>query len=145
MKLSHAAVRNVKEQQGEKLSDGGLYLHMTATGSKIDVMTPESCLPRGLTPARREKKQTREAVLAKEREERETFEFVVREWFVKYEPTLSEKHAKKFAAIWGTRFSRPLRASPSSSLSQPTSCRLSSPQSVLAIRRLPILWRYFWR
>lgn len=60
----------------------------------IGVMTPRNCLPKGIDPGE-EKKQAREAVLAKEREERDTFEFVAREWFAKYEPTLSEKHAKK--------------------------------------------------
>lgn len=77
----------------------------------IGVMTPESCLPRGLTPARR-KKQTREAVLAKEREERETFEFVVREWFVKYEPTLSEKHAKKLRRYLGNTLFPAIKGKP---------------------------------
>ena len=51
-------------------------------------------LAKGIDPGE-EKKQAREEKLAKEREERDTFEFVAREWFIKYEPTLSEKHAKK--------------------------------------------------
>lgn len=48
-----------------------------------------------LKDARPRRDDAREAVLAKEREERDTFEFVARKWFAKYEPTLSEKHAKK--------------------------------------------------
>ena len=108
----------------QKLSDGGgLYLHVTATGSKLWRMAyrfegkqkllsfgaypavslkdarhrrddARESLAKGIDPGE-EKKQAREAVLAKEREERDTFEFVAREWFAKYEPTLSEKHAKK--------------------------------------------------
>ena len=125
MKLSDAAVRNAKANgKVQKLSDGGgLYLHVTATGSKLWRMAyrfegkqkllsfgaypavslkdarhrrddARESLAKGIDPGK-EKKQAREAVLAKEREERDTFEFVAREWFAKYEPTLSEKHAKK--------------------------------------------------
>ena len=125
MKLSDAAVRNAKANgKVQKLSDGGgLYLHVTATGSKLWRMAyrfegkqkllsfgaypavslkdarhrrddARESLAKGIDPGE-EKKQAREAVLAKEREERDTFEFVAREWFAKYESTLSEKHAKK--------------------------------------------------
>ena len=125
MKLSDAAVRNAKANgKVQKLSDGGgLYLHVTAKGSKLWRMayrfegkqkllsfgaypavslkdarqrrdTARELLAKDLDPGE-EKKQAREARLAKEREERDTFEYVAREWFAKYAPTLSEKHAKK--------------------------------------------------
>lgn len=125
MKLSDAAVRNTKANgKVQKLSDGGgLYLHVTATGSKLWRLAyrfegkqkllsfgaypavslkdarhrrddAKELLAKGIDPGE-EKKQAREEKLAKEREERDTFEFVAREWFAKYEPTLSEKHAKK--------------------------------------------------
>ena len=125
MKLSDAAVRNARANgKVQKLSDGGgLYLHVTATGSKLWRLAyrfegkqkllsfgaypavslkdarhrrdeAKELLARGIDPGE-EKKQAREEKLAKEREERDTFEFVAREWFAKYEPTLSEKHAKK--------------------------------------------------
>ena len=126
MKLSDAAVRNARANgKVQKLSDGGgLYLHVTATGSKLWRLAyrfegkqkllsfgaypavslkdarhrrdeAKELLARGIDPGE-EKKQAREEKLAKEREERDTFEFVAREWFAKYEPTLSEKHAKKW-------------------------------------------------
>lgn len=162
MKLSDAAVRNAKANgKVQKLSDGGgLYLHVTATGSKLWRMAyrfegkqkllsfgaypavslkdarhrrddARESLAKGIDPGE-EKKQAREAVLAKEREERDTFEFVAREWFAKYESTLSEKHAKKlrrylentiFPAIGG----KPL----SPSLNLPTFCRSFQPSERL--------------
>ncbi len=103
MKLSDAAVRNAKANgKVQKLSDGGgLYLHVTATGSKLWRLAyrfegkqkllsfdaypavslkdarhrrddAKELLAKGIDPGE-EKKQAREAVLAKEREERDTF------------------------------------------------------------------------
>lgn len=145
MKLSDAAVRNAKANgKVQKLSDGwGLYLHVTAKGSKLWRMAyrfggkqkllsfgaypavslkdarqrrdaARELLAKGIDPGE-EKKKVREAKLAKEREVRDTFEFVAREWFAKYAPTLSEKHAKKlrryletilFPAIGGKPFTQ---------------------------------------
>ena len=113
MKLSDAAVRNARANgKVQKLSDGGgLYLHVTATGSKLWRLAyrfegkqkllsfgaypavslkdarhrrdeAKELLARGIDPGE-EKKQAREEKLAKEREERDTFEFVAREWFAK--------------------------------------------------------------
>ena len=125
MKLSDAVLRNVKANgKVQKLSDGGgLYLHVTANGSKLWRLAyryegkqkllsfgaypavslkdarqrreeAKELLAKGLDPSE-EKKQAKEALLAKRREERETFEFVAREWFAKYEHRLSPKHALK--------------------------------------------------
>ena len=100
MKLSDVAVRNAKANgKVQKLSDGGgLYLHVTATGSKLWRLAyrfegkqkllsfgaypavslkdarhrrdeAKELLAKGLDPGA-EKKQAREAVRAKEREER---------------------------------------------------------------------------
>ncbi|MBD5416841.1 MAG: tyrosine-type recombinase/integrase [Desulfovibrio sp.] len=125
MKLSDASVRTAKANgKVQKLSDGGgLYLHITAKGSKLWRMAyrfegkqkllsfgaypavslkdarqrrdaARELLAKGIDPGD-EKKQAREAKLAQEREERDTFEHVAREWFSKHSPTLSEKHAQK--------------------------------------------------
>lgn len=114
IKLSDTAVRNAKANgKVQKLSDGGgLYLHVTTTGSKLWRMAyrfegkqqllsfgaypavslkdarhqrddARELLAKGLDPGA-EKKQAREEKLAKEREGRDTFEFVAREWFAKY-------------------------------------------------------------
>ena len=167
MKLSDAAVRNAKANgKVQKLSDGGgLYLHVTATGSKLWRMAyrfegkqkllsfgaypavslkdarhrrdeARESLAKGIDPGA-EKKMAREAVLAKEREERDTFEFVAREWFAKYEPTLSKKHAKKLRRYLKIRFSRPLAGNLSPSLNLPTFCRSFSPRSGSAITKQP--------
>ena len=123
MKLSDAAVRNAKGNgKVQKISDGGgLYLHVTAAGSKLWRMAyrfegkqkllsfgaypaislkdarhlrdkAKELLAKGIDPGD-EKKQAKEAQILKKKEERDTFEFVAREWFAKYEPGLSEKHA----------------------------------------------------
>lgn len=125
MKLSDAVVRNVRaNSKVQKLSDGGgPYLHATVTGSKLRRMAhrfegkqkllsfdtypavslkdtrhwrddARELLAKRIDPGE-ERKQIREEKLAKGWEERDTFEFMVREWLAKYEPTLSEKHAKK--------------------------------------------------
>ena len=153
MKLSDAAVRNAKANgKVQKLSDGGgLYLHVTAKGSKLRRMAyrfegKQKLLSFGAYPAvslkdarqRRDaarellakdldpgevKRQAREARLAKEREERDTFEFVAREWFAKYAPTLSETHAKKLRRYLGEYpFPGHWRKAPY----PPCACRLSA-------------------
>ena len=125
MKLSDASVRTARANgKVQKLSDGGgLYLHVTEKGSKLWRMAyrfegkqkllsfgaypavslkdarqrrdaARELLAKGIDPGE-EKKQAREAKLAQEREERDTFEHVAREWFAKHGPTLSEKHAQK--------------------------------------------------
>ena len=127
MKLSDAAVRNAKANgKVQKLSDGGgLYLHVTATGSKLWRLAyryegkqkllsfgaypavslkdarhrreeAKEILAKGLDPSE-ERKQAKEASLAKKREQQETFEFVAREWFAKYQHTLTPKHAQKLS------------------------------------------------
>ncbi|MDD2966258.1 MAG: integrase arm-type DNA-binding domain-containing protein [Desulfovibrionaceae bacterium] len=125
MKLTDTALRALKPtDKVQKLSDGGgLYLHVTPTGSRLWRMAyrfagkqkllsfgaypaislrdarklreeAKEQLAKGIDPGA-EKRQAKEAVLAQKREERDTFEFVAREWFAKYEPTLSAKHAQK--------------------------------------------------
>lgn len=125
MKLTDTALRALKPTgKVQKLSDGGgLYLHVTPTGSRLWRMAyrfagkqkllsfgayptislrdarklreeAKEQLAKGIDPGA-EKRQAKEAVLAQKREERDTFEFVAREWFAKYEPTLSAKHAQK--------------------------------------------------
>lgn len=125
MKLTDTALRALKPTgKVQKLSDGGgLYLHVTPTGSRLWRMAyrftgkqkllsfgayptvslrdarklreeAKEQLAKGIDPGA-EKRQAKEAVLAQKREERDTFEFVAREWFAKYEPTLSNKHAQK--------------------------------------------------
>lgn len=125
MKLTDTALRALKPTgKVQKLSDGGgLYLHVTPTGSRLWRMAyrftgkqkllsfgayptvslrdarklreeAKEQLAKGSDPGA-EKRQAKEAVLAQKREERDTFEFVAREWFAKYEPTLSNKHAQK--------------------------------------------------
>ena len=125
MKLSDASVRTARANGNvQKLSDGGgLYLHVTEKGSKLWRMAyryegkqkllsfgaypavslkdarqrrdaARELLAKGIDPGE-EKKQAREARLAQEWEERDTFEHVAREWFAKHGPTLSEKHAQK--------------------------------------------------
>lgn len=94
-------------------------------------------LAKGINPGA-EKKQAREAVLAKEREERDTFEFVAREWFAKYEPTLSEKHAKKLRRYLENTLFPAIGGKPASpGLNLPTSYRLSNPQNGSAITKQP--------
>jgi integrase len=125
MKLTDTALRALKPTgKVQKLSDGGgLYLHVTPTGSRLWRMAyrftgkqkllsfgayptvslrdarklreeAKEQLAKGIDPGA-EKRQAKEAVLAQKREARDTFEFVAREWFAKYEPTLSNKHAQK--------------------------------------------------
>lgn len=125
MKFTDTALRALKPTgKVQKLSDGGgLYLHVTPTGSRLWRMAyrfagkqkllsfgaypaislrdarklreeAKEQLAKGIDPGA-EKRQAKEAVLAQKREERDTFEFVAREWFAKYEPTLSAKHAQK--------------------------------------------------
>ena len=125
MKLTDTALRALKPTgKVQKLSDGGgLYLHVTPTGSRLWRMAyrfagkqkllsfgaypaislrdarklreeAKEQLAKGIDPGA-EKRQAKEAVLAQKREERDTFEFVAREWFAKYEPTLSAQHAQK--------------------------------------------------
>lgn len=125
MKLTDTALRAIKPTgKVQKLSDGGgLYLHVTATGSRLWRMAyrfegkqkllsfgaypalslrdarklrdeAREKLVRGIDPGA-EKRQAREAAVVREREERDTFESVAREWFAKYGPTLSPKHEQK--------------------------------------------------
>ena len=148
MKLSDAAVRNARANgKVQKLSDGGgLYLHVTATGSKLWRLAyrfegkqkllsfgaypavslkdarhrrdeAKELLARGIDPGE-EKKQAREEKLAKERRS-------------------PKSTPRNCAAIWRIRFSRSLAESLSLSLSLPTSCSLFSPRSVSAITKQP--------
>ena len=125
MKLTDTALRALKPtDKVQKLSDGGgLYLHVTPTGSKLWRMAyrfegkqkllsfgayptlslrdarklreeAKEQLVKGIDPGA-EKREAKAAVIAKEREERDTFESVAREWFAKYGPTLSPKHEAK--------------------------------------------------
>ena len=125
MKLTDTALRALKPtDKVQKLSDGGgLYLHVTPTGSRLWRMAyrfegkqkllsfgaypalslrdarklredAKEQLAKGIDPGA-EKREAKAAIIAKEREERDTFESVAREWFAKYGPTLSSKHEQK--------------------------------------------------
>ena len=164
MKLSDAAVRNAKANgKVQKLSDGGgLYLHVTASGSKLWRLAyrfegkqkllsfgaypavslkdarhrrdeAKELLAKGIDPGE-EKKQ---AKLAQEREERDTFEFVAREWFAKYEPTLSEKHAQKLRRYLENTIFPVIGGKPVTQLEPADFCRSFSHQSVSAITKQP--------
>lgn len=131
MKLTDTALRALKPvDKVQKLSDGGgLYLHVTLTGSKLWRMAyrfegkqkllsfgayptlslrdtrklreeAKEQLVKGIDPGA-EKREAKAAVIAKEREERDTFESVTREWFAKYDPTLSPKPEAKLRRYLG--------------------------------------------
>ncbi len=75
----------------QKLLSFGAYPAVSLKDARHRRDEAKELLAKGIDPGE-EKKQAREEKLAKERD---TFESVARKWFVKYEPTLSEKHAKK--------------------------------------------------
>ena len=125
MKLTDTALRALKPtDKVQKLSDGGgLYLHVTPTGSKLWRMAyryggkqkilsfgpyptlslhdarkmreeAKEQLLKGLDPGA-EKRKAKEAMRAQERAKHETFSMIALEWFEKYGPTLSPKHEQK--------------------------------------------------
>ena len=125
MKLSDIALRKIKPKDvPQKLTDGGgLYLFVSPNGSKHWRMAyrfngKENVLSFGPYPlvtlreAREKrdeakkllldgidpmalKKEAKVTAAAVEKDERETFAFVAREWFETYHARLSPKHAKK--------------------------------------------------
>lgn len=125
MKLTDIFIRNVKPtNKVQKYSDGwGLYLHVAPTGGKLWRMAyrfngKQKLLSIGAYPAvslkearnRREtareqlavgidpnvsKQESKAAVEALALPPQNTFEIIAKEWFAKYAPTLSPKHALK--------------------------------------------------
>ena len=129
MKLNDTTLRSIKATgKIQKLSDGGgLYCHVTLTGSMLWRLAyrfngkqkllaigaypavslkdarkkrdeAKELLGKGIDPGE-EKKEQKAAALAKEREDRETFQNVALEWFAGYGPTLSIKHAAKLTSF----------------------------------------------
>ena len=125
MPLTDTMLRNLKpDGTPSKLADTeGLYLFLSPTGGKLWRMdyrfagkrktlsfgaypavslkdargkrdNAKELLAKDIDPGA-EKREAKAAVIAKEREERDTFESVALEWFAKYGPTLSPKHEAK--------------------------------------------------
>ena len=125
MPLTDTMLRNLKaDGTSSKLADSeGLYLYLSPTGGKLWRMDyrfagkrktlsfgaypavslkdarnkrdiAKELLAKDIDPGA-EKREAKAAVIAKEREERDTFESVALEWFAKYGPTLSPKHEAK--------------------------------------------------
>lgn len=167
MKLSDAAVRNAKANgKVQKLSDGGgLYLHVTATGSKLWRMAyrfegKQKLLSFGAYPAvslkdaRHRRDDARESlakgivpVRKKNRPERPYSQKSGKNgtplnwWRGSGSPSTSRRSPKNtpknYVAILKIRFSRPLAGNLSPSLNLPTFCRSFSPRSVSAITKQP--------
>jgi hypothetical protein len=125
MALNDSTLRTIKPSKNPvKLFDGGgLYLYVQPNGSKLWRMTyrydgKQKTLSFGPYPlvslreardkrdeAKKlllddidpmtQKKEVKEARRAVEKDERETFAFVAREWFETYKTRLTPKHAKK--------------------------------------------------
>lgn len=125
MALTDTGIRNLKATgKVQKLSDGGgLYLHVTPTGSKLWRMAyrfaakqktlsfgaypavslqmarkwreeTKTKLAQGIDPGA-EKQEAKAALIAQERELHDTFKNVANEWFASYGPSLTPKHAEK--------------------------------------------------
>lgn len=129
MKLSDTTLRNTKPKSAiQKLADcGGLYLHIAPTGGKLWRMAyrfngkqktlsfgaypavslkdarklrdeAKELLAKGIDPMEHKREVKAEAI-AVEKEQSETFELIAREWFERYAPGLSPKHAQKLMSF----------------------------------------------